>query len=57
MSHEFDRTKIEQLIVEAKRNRAEFLKKSWAPALKKTVVGVLILVAAVLPSLKAGSDS
>lgn len=57
MSHEFDRTKIEELIRQAKQNRAEHMNGFWAPAIKKTVVGLIILLAAVLPSLKGGSNS
>lgn len=57
MSHEFDRTKIEELIRQAKQNRAEHMNGFRAPAIKKTVVGLIILLAAVLPSLKGGSNS
>jgi hypothetical protein len=54
MSHEFDR---EQLIMRAKQKRAEYLAEFWGPALKKSVGRLVILLAALLPSLKDGSGS
>jgi hypothetical protein len=57
MSHEFDRTKIEELIQQAKQNRAEHMREFWPPALKRTVGGLFLLLAALLPSLKGGSGS
>ena len=57
MSHEFDRIKIEHLIRQAKQNRAEHLREFWAPAFKKVIVGLIVLLASVIPSLKGGSNS
>jgi hypothetical protein len=57
MSYEFDRTKIEQVINRAKRKRAKYLARFWGPALKRTIGGLFLLLASLLPSLKGGSGS
>lgn len=56
MSDEFDRTRIEQCISKAKQERAKYMTEVWGPALKKVIGGLLLLLAALLPSLKGGTD-
>lgn len=57
MPNEFDRTSIEQVINQAKQTRAEHLAQFWGPAFKRTVGGLFLLLATLLPSLKGGSGS
>lgn len=57
MSHEFDRREIEQVIDQAKQARAKHLAASWGPVLKRTIGGLFLLLASLLPSLKGGSGS
>jgi hypothetical protein len=57
MSHEFDHTRIEEYIKRAKQERAKYMAEVWGPALKKAIRGLLLVLVAVLPTLKGGADS
>jgi hypothetical protein len=57
MSHEFDHTRIEQCISRTKQEQAKYMTEVWGPALKKAIRGLLLLLTALLPSLKGGPDS
>ena len=57
MSHEFDRTRIEQCISQAKQTRAKHMAEFGGPALKKAIGGLFVFLAALLPSLKGGDGS
>jgi len=57
MSGDFDREKIEQLIQQARQERARHMAEFWKPSIKRAAGSVAILLLALLASLKGGSDS
>ena len=57
MSHEFDHIRIEECIDQVKQKRAKHMAEVWGPAVKKAIGGLFVLLAVILPLLKAGSRS
>jgi len=57
MSHEFDRTRIEECISQVKQRRANQMAVVWGPALKKVVGAVFLLLATMLPLIKGDPRS
>jgi hypothetical protein len=57
MSHEFDRTRIEECISQARQKRVKHMAVAWGPAFKNVIGALFLLLAAMLPLLRGGPRS